>query len=80
MLGGVPAYLERFNDQVSLAENVRRHLFRPTGMFRTDPQYLLHDEVQQPHNYLLFYRLLLPEIAHKVKSARLLGWGTLLLI
>jgi len=52
MLGGVPAYLERFNDQVSLADNVRRHLFRPTGMFRTDPQYLLHDEVQQPHNYL----------------------------
>jgi AAA+ ATPase superfamily predicted ATPase len=52
MLGGVPAYLERFSDQSSLADNVRRHLFRPTGMFRTDPQYLLHDEVQQPHNYL----------------------------
>ena len=52
MLGGVPAYLERFSDQVSLADNVRRHLFRPTGMFRTDPQYLLHDEVQQPRNYL----------------------------
>jgi AAA+ ATPase superfamily predicted ATPase len=52
MLGGVPAYLERFSDQVSLAENVRRHLLRPTGMFRTDPQYLLHDEVRQPHNYL----------------------------
>jgi uncharacterized protein len=52
MLGGVPAYLERFDDKISLARNVRRHLFRPTGMFRTDPQYLLHDEVQQPHNYL----------------------------
>ena len=52
MFGGVPAYLERFTDRLSLAENVRRHLFRPTGMFRTDPQYLLHDEVQQPHNYL----------------------------
>ena len=52
MLGGVPAYLERFSDRLSLAENVRRHLFRPTGMFRTDPQYLLHDEVQQPHNFL----------------------------
>jgi AAA+ ATPase superfamily predicted ATPase len=52
MLGGVPAYLERFDDSVSLSDNVRRHLFRPTGMFRTDPQYLLHDEVQQPHNYL----------------------------
>lgn len=52
MLGGVPAYLERFDDDKSLADNVRRHLFRPTGLFRTDPLYLLHDELQQPHNYL----------------------------
>lgn len=52
MLGGVPAYLERFSDQLSLAENVRRHLFRPAGVFRTDPQFLLYDELQQPHNYL----------------------------
>jgi uncharacterized protein len=52
ILGGVPGYLERFSDQISLADNVRRHLFRPTGMFRIEPQFLLQDEVQQPHNYL----------------------------
>ena len=52
MLGGVPAYLERFSDQISLAENVRRHLFRSAGVFRTDPQFLLYDELQQPHNFL----------------------------
>ena len=52
ILGGVPGYLERFNDEVSLADNVRRHLFRATGMFRIEPQFLLQDEVQQPHNYL----------------------------
>jgi AAA+ ATPase superfamily predicted ATPase len=52
MLGGVPGYLERFSDQISLADNVRRHLFRPTGMFRTEPQFLLQDELSQPHNYL----------------------------
>jgi AAA+ ATPase superfamily predicted ATPase len=52
MLGGVPAYLERFSDRISLAENVRRHLFRPAGIFCTDPQFLLYDELQQPHNYL----------------------------
>ena len=33
MLGGMPAYLERFSDQMSLADNVRRHLFRPAGVF-----------------------------------------------
>ena len=52
ILGGVPGYLERFSDQLSLADNVRRHLFRPTGMFRTEPQFLLQDELSQPHNYL----------------------------
>lgn len=52
ILGGVPGYLERFSDQLSLADNVRRHLFRPTGMFRIEPQFLLQDEVQQPRNYL----------------------------
>ena len=52
ILGGVPGYLERFSDHLSLADNVRRHLFRPTGMFRTEPQFLLQDELSQPHNYL----------------------------
>lgn len=52
ILGGVPGYLERFNDRDSLADNVRRHLFRSTGMFRTEPQFLLQDELSQPHNYL----------------------------
>jgi len=52
ILGGVPGYLERFNDQLSLADNVRRHLFRQSGIFRTEPQFLIQDELQQPHNYL----------------------------
>lgn len=52
MLGGVPAYLERFSDQLSLADNVRRHLFQPAGVFRTDPQFLLYDELQQPQHFL----------------------------
>jgi AAA+ ATPase superfamily predicted ATPase len=52
MLGGVPAYLERFDDGVSLADNVRRHLFRETGLFRVDPDYLLQDAVREPQQYL----------------------------
>ena len=52
MLGGVPAYLERFDDGVSLADNVRRHLFRETGLFRVDPDYLLQEAVREPQNYL----------------------------
>jgi AAA+ ATPase superfamily predicted ATPase len=52
ILGGIPAYLERFDDGVSLAENVRRRIFRPTGIFRVDPLFLLQDQVREPRNYL----------------------------
>ena len=52
ILGGIPAYLERFDDAVSLADNVRRLIFRPTGIFRVDPLFLLQDQVREPRNYL----------------------------
>lgn len=52
MLGGVPAYLERFDDGASIADNLRRHVFRETGIFRADPDYLLQDAVREPHNYI----------------------------
>lgn len=51
ILGGVPAYLERFDDSQAIAANVRRHVFRSTGLFRTDPQYLLNELLREPQNY-----------------------------
>lgn len=52
MIGGVPAYLERFDPEQSLASNVRRHIFRTTGLFRTDPDHLLHEALREPQNYI----------------------------
>lgn len=52
ILGGVPAYLERFNDSQTIAANVRRHVFRSTGLFRTDPDHLLHESLREPQNYI----------------------------
>jgi AAA+ ATPase superfamily predicted ATPase len=51
ILGGVPAYLERFSDALSLSDNVRQNLFRETGLFRTDPDYLIGEQVRDPKNY-----------------------------
>jgi AAA+ ATPase superfamily predicted ATPase len=51
MLGGVPAYLEQFSDSLSLGANVREHLFRETGLFRTDPDYLIGEQVRDLANY-----------------------------
>lgn len=51
MLGGVPAYLEQFSDNLSLSANVRQHLFRETGLFRTDPDYLIGEQVRDLSSY-----------------------------
>mgnify|MGYP001068250534 CR=1 FL=1 len=51
MLGGVPAYLEQFSDDLSLSANVRQHLFHETGLFRTDPDYLIGEQVRDLSNY-----------------------------
>ena len=52
MLGGVPAYLEQFKDSRTIGENVKRHIFRATGIFSTDPENLLHESLREPHNYV----------------------------
>jgi AAA+ ATPase superfamily predicted ATPase len=51
VVGGVPAYLERFDGQKSLSANVRRHLFRRTGMFRSEPTVLIGDLVRETRTY-----------------------------
>ena len=51
VVGGVPAYLERFDDQQNLSANVRRHLFRRTGMFRSEPVVLISDLVRETRTY-----------------------------
>ena len=43
ILGGVPAYLERWQDNLSLKENVERLFLKRTGWFRNEPQVLISD-------------------------------------
>ncbi len=51
MLGGVPAYLEQFDDRQSLSDNIRQHLFQRLGMFRSEPLVLINDLVRETRNY-----------------------------
>jgi len=50
-LGGVPAYLERFDAQQSLSANIRQHLFQRLGLFRSEPAVLISDLVRETRNY-----------------------------
>jgi len=56
ILGGIPAYLERFDGRQTLATNVQEQILADTGMFRVEPFYLLSDEVREPRNYIAVLR------------------------
>ena len=51
MMGGVPAYLERLIPEHSLVDNIREVILDPGGMFVTEPELLLYDEVRDPRVY-----------------------------
>jgi uncharacterized protein len=45
--GGVPAYLERFDDSRSLSENLRELFMQRTSLFRTEPFFLIWDVIRR---------------------------------
>ena len=47
MLGGVPAYLERWRDEETLANNVERLFLQRTGWFRNETQVIISDLTQR---------------------------------
>jgi len=47
MAGGIPAYLERFNDTESIGANIQRLFIRRTGMFRSEPFLLIGDVIRR---------------------------------
>lgn len=45
--GGIPAYLERFNDTESLGANIQRLFMRRASMFRSEPFILIGDVIRR---------------------------------
>jgi len=51
ILGGMPAYLRRFDDALSLRENLLRDVLRPEGYLFDEVQFLLRSELSNPATY-----------------------------
>jgi uncharacterized protein len=51
ILGGVPAYLERMEPNLSIMENIRQQLLTPNTLMREEPR-LLQDFISDAHNYV----------------------------
>ena len=52
MVGGIPAYLNWLDPNLSLIDNIRQVILNPGSMFLAEPAFLLADEVREPHSYL----------------------------
>jgi hypothetical protein len=51
IVGGMPAYLGRFDEGTSLEENLLREVLRPEGYLFDEVHYLLHTELTNPSTY-----------------------------
>ena len=51
VLGGMPAYLRRFQEGRTLQENIAAEILRPEGYLFDEVQFLLRSELTTPHTY-----------------------------
>jgi len=51
ILGGMPAYLQRFDESLSIEENLMKEVLRPEGYLFDEVQFLLRTELQNPTTY-----------------------------
>jgi AAA+ ATPase superfamily predicted ATPase len=52
VVGGVPAYLEWLDPDLSLSDNVRHVILAPGSMWVAEPTFLLYNEVREPATHL----------------------------
>ncbi len=52
VLGGVPKYLEMWDDGAPVLHNIRELLLSPATLFRHEAVFLIHDEIAEPRSYL----------------------------
>lgn len=58
MLGGIPAYLSWFDATQTLMHNLRSVLLAPGSLALAEADFLLHEEVREPRNYLAILQAL----------------------
>jgi AAA+ ATPase superfamily predicted ATPase len=72
--GGMPYYLERFDDSAPLAENILRHILYRDGFLHEEADLLLRQELNDPHNYFSTLRAI---AAGRTRNSEIMGWTKL---
>jgi len=50
--GGIPAYLELFDANLNLLNNLQEHFITPTNIMLDDAVFLLQEQLDEPRNYM----------------------------
>lgn len=50
--GGVPAYIELFDDELNILQNLQQRIVTPANVMLTDAVFLLHEQLDDPRNYM----------------------------
>jgi uncharacterized protein len=50
--GGVPAYIELFDDSLNILQNLQQRIVTPANVMFTDAVFLLHEQLAEPRNYI----------------------------
>lgn len=50
--GGVPAYIELFDDALNILQNLQQRIVTPANVMLTDAVFLLHEQLDEPRNYI----------------------------
>ena len=56
IFGGIPAYWERLDPNASVLENIQVQLLTSNTLMQEEPRLLLHDFINDPHNYVSILR------------------------
>ncbi|AFL95182.1 putative ATPase (AAA+ superfamily) 6 [Thermococcus cleftensis] len=74
-IDGIPAYIQYFDDSLSVEENIERNFYRRVSVLYEDAERLLKDELREPITYLNILKAIndgktkLTEIANETKVA-----------
>lgn len=50
--GGVPAYIELFDDNLNILQNLQQRIVTPANVMLSDAVFLLHEQLDDPRNYI----------------------------
>ncbi len=52
MAGGIPAYIEQFDDERNILQNLQQRVVTPLNVMLTDAVFLLREQLTEPRNYM----------------------------